>query len=56
MAWLYFRCLSFSTQEIQTVMTELTKGQELMKQERENFSLEAAEMENTLKEAEALLV
>lgn len=37
-------------------MTELTKAQELMKQERENFCLEAAEMENTLKDAEALLL
>lgn len=37
-------------------MTELTNAREHMKQERENFSLEAAEMENALKEAEALLL
>uniref|UniRef100_A0A3Q4BJX9 Uncharacterized protein n=1 Tax=Mola mola TaxID=94237 RepID=A0A3Q4BJX9_MOLML len=37
--------------EIQTVMTELTKAQEHMTQERQNFSLEAAEMEKALQEA-----
>ncbi|KAM8726124.1 small kinetochore-associated protein isoform 1-T2 [Acanthopagrus schlegelii] len=43
-------------EEIQTTMTELTKAREHMMQERENFSLEAAEMEKALKEAEALLL
>lgn len=42
-------------QEIQTTMTALAKAREHMRQERENFSLEAAEMEKALKEAEALL-
>ncbi|XP_076612900.1 small kinetochore-associated protein [Chaetodon auriga] len=42
--------------EIQTTMTELTTAREHMMQERENFSLEAAEMEKALKEAEALLL
>lgn len=37
-------------------MTDLTKARELMLQERENFSLEAAEMEKALSEAEALLL
>lgn len=37
-------------------MTELTKALQHIKQERENFSLEAAEMEQALKEAEALLL
>lgn len=37
-------------------MTELAKAREHMMQERENFSLEAAEMEKALKEAEALLL
>lgn len=36
-------------------MTELAKAREHMKEERENFSREAAEMENALKEAELLL-
>ncbi|XP_042245959.1 small kinetochore-associated protein isoform X2 [Thunnus maccoyii] len=43
-------------EEIQTTMTDCTKARELMLQERENFSLEAAEMEKALKEAEALLL
>ncbi|XP_038582775.1 small kinetochore-associated protein [Micropterus salmoides] len=42
-------------EEIQTTMTALAKAREHMRQERENFSLEAAEMEKALKEAEALL-
>lgn len=37
-------------------MTDLTKAREHMMQEREDFSLQAAEMEKALKEAEALLV
>ncbi|XP_020495595.1 small kinetochore-associated protein isoform X1 [Labrus bergylta] len=43
-------------EEIQTTMTDLAKAREHMMQERENFSLEAAEMEQALKEAEALLL
>ncbi|XP_062266735.1 small kinetochore-associated protein [Platichthys flesus] len=43
-------------EEIQATMTDLTKAREHMLQERENFSLEAAEMENALLEAEALLL
>ncbi|XP_029281415.1 small kinetochore-associated protein isoform X2 [Cottoperca gobio] len=43
-------------EEIQTTMTELTKAREHMMQERENFSLEAAEMEQALGEAEGLLL
>uniref|UniRef100_A0A3B5KNC9 Uncharacterized protein n=1 Tax=Xiphophorus couchianus TaxID=32473 RepID=A0A3B5KNC9_9TELE len=43
-------------QEIQATMEDITKAREVMKQERENFSQEAAEMEGALKEAEALLV
>ncbi|XP_041661739.1 small kinetochore-associated protein [Cheilinus undulatus] len=43
-------------EEIQTTMTELARAREQMMQERENFSLEAAEMEQVLKEAEALLM
>ncbi|XP_041815067.1 small kinetochore-associated protein [Chelmon rostratus] len=43
-------------EEIQTTLTELTTAREHMMQERENFSLEAAEMEKALKEAEALLL
>uniref|UniRef100_A0A3Q3WQP3 Uncharacterized protein n=1 Tax=Mola mola TaxID=94237 RepID=A0A3Q3WQP3_MOLML len=39
-----------------TLMTELTKAQEHMTQERQNFSLEAAEMEKALQEAESLLL
>lgn len=42
-------------QEFQTVVTELTKAREHMTQERENFSREAAEIENALREADALL-
>ncbi|XP_032399630.1 small kinetochore-associated protein [Etheostoma spectabile] len=43
-------------EEIQATMTELTKARQHMMQERENFSLKAAEMEQALKEAEALLL
>ncbi|XP_034018490.1 small kinetochore-associated protein [Thalassophryne amazonica] len=43
-------------EEIQRTMAELTKSHDYMKQERETFSLEAAEMEEALKEAEALLL
>ncbi|KAI9531516.1 hypothetical protein NQZ68_040363 [Dissostichus eleginoides] len=43
-------------QEIQPTLTDLTKARERMKQEREDFSQEAAEMEHALKEAEALLL
>ncbi|XP_051816893.1 small kinetochore-associated protein isoform X5 [Acanthochromis polyacanthus] len=43
-------------EEIQTTMTDLTEVREHMMQEREDFSLQAAEMEKALKEAEALLV
>ncbi|KAM7367657.1 hypothetical protein PAMP_013942 [Pampus punctatissimus] len=43
-------------EEIQKTVTDLTKARELMLQERENFSLEAAEMEKALNEAEALLL
>lgn len=46
----------FHFQEIQTTITELTEAREHMTQEREKFSLEAAEMEQALKEAEALLL
>ncbi|XP_054910534.1 small kinetochore-associated protein [Poeciliopsis prolifica] len=42
-------------QEIQAKMEDITKAREIMKQERENFSQDAAEMERALKEAEALL-
>uniref|UniRef100_A0A096M522 Kinetochore localized astrin (SPAG5) binding protein n=1 Tax=Poecilia formosa TaxID=48698 RepID=A0A096M522_POEFO len=42
-------------QEIQATMEDVTKARELMNQERENFSQEAAEMERALKEAEELL-
>ncbi|KAM8832623.1 small kinetochore-associated protein isoform 2-T2 [Spinachia spinachia] len=41
---------------IQTTMIELAKAREHMMQERENFSLEATEMERALTEAEALLL
>lgn len=37
-------------------MTGLSKAREHMMQERENFSLQVVEMENALKEAEALLL
>ena len=37
-------------------MTDLSKARELMLQERENFTLEAAEMEKALNEAETLLL
>ncbi|XP_039981473.1 small kinetochore-associated protein [Xiphias gladius] len=43
-------------EEIQKTMTDLTKARERMMQEREDFSLEAAELEKALKEAEALLL
>ncbi|KAG7222699.1 hypothetical protein INR49_026308 [Caranx melampygus] len=43
-------------EEIQATMTDLTKAREHMMQERENFCLEAAEMEKALKEAEVLLL
>ncbi|CAK6975985.1 small kinetochore-associated protein [Scomber scombrus] len=43
-------------EEVQATMTDLSKARELMLQERENFSLEAAEMEKALNEAEALLL
>ncbi|KAF7656304.1 hypothetical protein LDENG_00043830 [Lucifuga dentata] len=41
---------------IQTTMADLAKAREHMMQERENFSLEAAEMEKALKDAEALIL
>ncbi|XP_076023077.1 small kinetochore-associated protein isoform X2 [Genypterus blacodes] len=41
---------------IQTTMTDLTEAQEHTMQERENFSLEAAAMEEALKEADALII
>lgn len=37
-------------------MTDLAKAREHMKEERETFSREVAQMEDTLKEAEALLL
>ncbi|KAM6915736.1 small kinetochore-associated protein [Xenentodon cancila] len=43
-------------QEIQTTMVDLIKARELMKQERENFSQQAADMEKALKDAEVLLL
>uniref|UniRef100_A0A3Q0RP12 Kinetochore localized astrin (SPAG5) binding protein n=1 Tax=Amphilophus citrinellus TaxID=61819 RepID=A0A3Q0RP12_AMPCI len=43
-------------EEIQATMRDLKEAREQMIQERENFSLEAAEMERALKEAEALLL
>ncbi|XP_028997267.1 small kinetochore-associated protein isoform X2 [Betta splendens] len=43
-------------EEIQAAMTDLTHTRELMMQERESFSLEAAELEKDLREAEALLL
>nr|XP_043905405.1 small kinetochore-associated protein isoform X2 [Solea senegalensis] len=43
-------------EEIQTMMKNLTKAREHMMQERESFSLDTAEMEEALKEAEALLL
>ncbi|KAF7230903.1 small kinetochore-associated protein isoform X1 [Nothobranchius furzeri] len=42
--------------ELWTTMEDITKARELMRQERENFSQQATEMENALKEAEALLL
>ncbi|XP_033991545.1 small kinetochore-associated protein isoform X2 [Trematomus bernacchii] len=41
---------------IKSIMTDVTKALEHIKQEREDFSLEAAEIEQALKEAEALLL
>ncbi|XP_042359674.1 girdin-like [Plectropomus leopardus] len=43
-------------EEIQTTMTDLAKAREHMMQEREDFSLEAAEMQKALEEADALLL
>ncbi|XP_075893839.1 small kinetochore-associated protein [Nelusetta ayraudi] len=43
-------------EEFQTLMMDLATARQHMKEERENFSREAAEMENALKEAEALLL
>lgn len=43
-------------QEIQSTVTDITKAREHMKQEQEDFSQMAAEMEQALKEAEALLL
>ncbi|XP_011490333.1 girdin [Oryzias latipes] len=43
-------------QEIQTNFEELTKARELLNQERENFSLQAAELQKALKETEELLL
>ncbi|XP_061563271.1 small kinetochore-associated protein [Cololabis saira] len=43
-------------QEIRTTMMDLTKARELMKQEKENFSQQAEEMEKALKDAEMLLL
>lgn len=37
-------------------MTDLAKAREHMKEEKENFSREAAQMEDALKEAEMLLM
>ncbi|XP_055005238.1 small kinetochore-associated protein isoform X2 [Boleophthalmus pectinirostris] len=43
-------------QEIQSTLCELTKAQEQMRQERESFAVEAADLEKALNEAEALLL
>ncbi|KAK5879802.1 hypothetical protein CesoFtcFv8_022887 [Champsocephalus esox] len=43
-------------EEIQSTVTDITKAREHMKQEQEDFSQKAAEMEQALKEAEALLL
>ncbi|KAK2855967.1 hypothetical protein Q5P01_004702 [Channa striata] len=43
-------------EEIQATMTDLMKAREHMMQERENFSLEAAELDKALREAESLLL
>ncbi|XP_034555679.1 small kinetochore-associated protein [Notolabrus celidotus] len=43
-------------EEIQTSITELAEARGHMMQERENFSLQVAEMEQALEEAEALLL
>lgn len=52
-----FFCLFVSNlQEIQAMMEDITKARQVMKQEQENFSQQAAEMENALKEAETLLL
>uniref|UniRef100_A0A1A8RQF8 Kinetochore-localized astrin/SPAG5 binding protein n=2 Tax=Nothobranchius rachovii TaxID=451742 RepID=A0A1A8RQF8_9TELE len=42
--------------ELWTTMEDITKARELMRQERENFSQQATEIEKALKEAEALLL
>ncbi|XP_028253935.1 small kinetochore-associated protein [Parambassis ranga] len=42
-------------EEIQTTMADLLKAREKMSQERETFSLQVAEMEKALEEAEAVL-
>ncbi|XP_033847322.2 small kinetochore-associated protein isoform X2 [Periophthalmus magnuspinnatus] len=43
-------------QEVQSTLSELTKAQEQMRQERESFALEVADLEKALNEAEALLL
>lgn len=43
-------------QEIQATMTDLSQARERMMQERESFSVEAAELEKALREAESLLL
>lgn len=43
-------------QRLQSTFSELTKAHEQMIQEREKFALEAADLENALNEAEALLL
>ncbi|XP_024146627.1 small kinetochore-associated protein isoform X2 [Oryzias melastigma] len=43
-------------QEIQTNFEELSKAGEVIKQERENFTLQAAELEKALEETEELLL
>ncbi|XP_013870859.1 small kinetochore-associated protein isoform X2 [Austrofundulus limnaeus] len=45
-----------SLKEIQTNIEDMSKAREVMKQERQNFSQQAAEMEEALKEAERLLM
>lgn len=43
-------------QEIHATMTDISKARECMVKERECFSLEAVELEKSLREAEALLL
>ncbi|XP_026197704.1 small kinetochore-associated protein isoform X2 [Anabas testudineus] len=43
-------------EEIQATMTDLSQARERMMQERESFSVEAAELEKALREAESLLL